>query len=246
MTRSRRRSWAVSGSASAGRAATSRMTSPARKVPGKRQEPDPRPMTPPWGTAGSPGPPTPCRCWPVSGGGRVLGPKTAKLALPLQAAGATVSLYCPARSAAPPVVQALRERGLRVVASDDGCAGNDEDLAREFLRTRPDILLDDGATLIRLAHREFPDLVAAMLGAAEETTSGVRPLRVMQEAGELRLPVIAVNDARTKYLFDNVHGTGQSCVMALLDITNLQLAGRVTVVVGFGPVGQGVARYAAA
>lgn len=180
------------------------------------------------------------------GVGLVLEPKTANLALALQAAGATVSLYCPARSAAPPVVHALRERGLRVFATDDVLAGNDEELAREFLRGRPDILLDDGATLIRLAHREFPDLVAAMLGAAEETTSGVRPLRVMQEAGELHLPVIAVNDARTKYLFDNVHGTGQSCVMALLDITNLQLAGRVTVVVGFGPVGQGVARYAAA
>jgi adenosylhomocysteinase len=133
-----------------------------------------------------------------------------------------------------------------VFATDKDFAGHDEELAREFLRTGPDILLDDGASLIRLAHREFPDLVATMLGAAEETTSGVRPLRVMHESGELHLPVIAVNDARTKYLFDNVYGTGQSCVMALLDITNLQLAGRVAVVVGFGPVGQGVARYAAA
>lgn len=180
------------------------------------------------------------------GVGLVLEPKTANLALALQAAGATVSLYCPARSAAGPVVRALRERGMRVFAPEEGPAGNDEELAREFLGTGPDILLDDGAGLIRLAHREFPGLVASMLGAAEETTSGVRPLRVMQEAGELHLPVIAVNDARTKYLFDNVYGTGQSCVMALLDITNLQLAGRATVVVGFGPVGQGVARHAAA
>lgn len=178
--------------------------------------------------------------------GLVLEPKTANLALALRAAGARVSLYCPARSAAAPVVRALRESGLRVFTADETCAGSDEDLARELLRSRPDILLDDGARLVRLAHREFPELVATMLGAAEETTSGVRPLRVMQEAGELRLPVIAVNDARTKYLFDNVYGTGQSCVLALLDITNLQLAGRATVVVGFGPVGQGVARHAAA
>jgi adenosylhomocysteinase len=178
--------------------------------------------------------------------GLVLEPKTANLALALQAAGATVSLYCPTRSAAGPVVHALRESGMRVFAAQDGKAAHDEELAREFLRNRPDILLDDGASLIRLAHREFPDLVTAMLGAAEETTSGVRPLRVMQEAGELHLPVIAVNDARTKYLFDNVYGTGQSCVMAMLDITNLQMPGRTTVVVGFGPVGQGVAKYAGA
>jgi adenosylhomocysteinase len=85
-----------------------------------------------------------------------------------------------------------------------------------------------------------------MLGAAEETTSGVQALRVMHEQGALKISVIAVNGSRTKYLFDNVYGTGQSCVMALLDITNLQLAGRVVIVVGYGSVGQGVARHAAA
>ena len=178
--------------------------------------------------------------------GLVLEPKTANLALALQAAGARVSLYCSGRSTDGPVAAALAGAGLPVFADAGATASRDEELARAFLQTRPDILLDDGAALIRLAHREFPGLVSSLLGAAEETTSGVRPLRVMQEAGQLRLPVIAVNDARTKYLFDNVYGTGQSCVMALLDITNLQLAGRVVVVVGFGPVGQGVARYAAA
>jgi len=178
--------------------------------------------------------------------GLVLEPKTANLALALRAAGAGVSLYCPGRSTDGPVASALAAAGLQVFADADADGSNDQELARAFLRSHPDILLDDGASLIRMAHREFPDLLANMLGAAEETTSGVRPLRVMQEAGELRLPVIAVNDAKTKYLFDNVYGTGQSCVMALLDITNLQLAGRVVVVVGFGPVGQGVARHAAA
>ncbi len=180
------------------------------------------------------------------GVGLVLEPKTANLALALQAAGARVSVYCPGRSTTGSVAHALRDAGLQVFADETASHARDEELARAFLRTRPDILIDDGATLIRLAHREFPDLVSAMLGAAEETTSGVRPLRLMHETGELRLPVIAVNDARTKYLFDNVYGTGQSCVMALVDITNLQLAGRAAVVVGFGPVGQGVARHAAA
>jgi len=122
----------------------------------------------------------------------------------------------------------------------------DAELARGFFQTRPDILLDDGAELIRLAHREHPDLVEDMLGAAEETTSGVQALRVMHEQGVLKIPVIAVSDSRIKHLFDNVYGTGQSCVMALLDITNLQLAGRLVMVVGYGWVGQGVARHAAA
>jgi adenosylhomocysteinase len=178
--------------------------------------------------------------------GLVLEPKTANLALALQTAGAQVSVYCPARSTTAAVALALRDAGLQVFAGDAASDAGDEELARAFLRTRPDILIDDGASLIRLAHREFPDLISTMLGAAEETTSGVRPLRVMHEAGELRLPVIAVNDARTKYLFDNFYGSGQACVMALVDITNLQLAGRVITVIGFGPVGQGVARYAAA
>lgn len=180
------------------------------------------------------------------GVGLVLEPKTANLALALQAAGARVSVYCPARSTTGVVALALRQAGLQVFADENASGAEDDELARAFLRTRPDILIDDGATLIRMAHREFPDLVSAMLGAAEETTSGVRPLRAMHDARQLRLPVIAVNDARTKYLFDNVYGTGQSCVMGLLDITNLQLAGRVVVVIGFGPVGQGVARHAAA
>jgi adenosylhomocysteinase len=176
----------------------------------------------------------------------VLEPKTANLALALQAAGAKVSVHCPGRSTTGSVARALQDAGLQVFAKEGASGSEDAELARAFLATRPDILLDDGASLIRMAHREFPDLVSCMLGAAEETTSGVRPLRRMLEAGELRLPVIAVNDARTKYLFDNVYGTGQSCVMALLDITNLQLAGRVVVVAGFGWVGQGVARHAAA
>ena len=85
-----------------------------------------------------------------------------------------------------------------------------------------------------------------MIGATEETTSGVRPLRVMEDEGELKLPVIAVNDSPLKYLFDNVYGTGQSCVMALLDLTNLQIAGRQVLVIGYGWVGKGVAQHATA
>lgn len=176
----------------------------------------------------------------------VLEPKTANLALALRDAGAEVVVYCNASSTDQQVVEALRELGLPVFADSAADDAQDLDLARAFLETGLDILVDDGASVTRLAHREYPELVAKMIGATEETTSGVRPLRVMADEGELKLPVIAVNDAAAKYLFDNLYGTGQSCVMAFLDITNLQVAGRVVVVVGYGWVGMGVARHAAA
>lgn len=180
------------------------------------------------------------------GVGLVLEPKTANLAIALKQAGAEVSVHCSGRSTTQSVVRALEAEGMQVFAEEDADDDRDLELARQYLRTRPDIIIDDGGEIIRLAHREFPELIATMLGAAEETTSGVRPLRAMHEAGALHIPVIAVNDAKTKYLFDNVYGTGQSCVMAMLDITNLQLAGRHVVVVGYGWVGRGVAKHAAA
>lgn len=176
----------------------------------------------------------------------VLEPKTANLAHALREAGAEVSVFCAGRSTDQETADALAADGFAVFAEHDATDARDTELARAFLSPGLDILLDDGAWVTRLAHREFPDMVARMLGASEETTSGVRPLRAMHADGALRIPVVAVNDARTKYLFDNVYGTGQSCVMTLLDVTNLQLAGRVVVVVGYGWVGSGVARHAAA
>lgn len=180
------------------------------------------------------------------GASLVLEPKTANLVLALRDAGATVSVCCSGHSTDQETADALTAAGFDVFAERGASRERDLELARAFLRTRPRILIDDGASLIRLAHREFPDVVSGLLGCAEETTSGVRPLRAMHEAGALRVPVIAVNDARTKYLFDNVYGTAQSCVMTMLDLTNLQIAGRNVVVVGYGWVGRGVAQFAAA
>lgn len=176
----------------------------------------------------------------------VLEPKTANLLLALRASGAEVIVHGSASSTNEAVARALEERGLAVFAERGATRQRRAELAHAFLATGPDVLVDDGAAMIRLAHRDVPSLVETMLGATEETTSGVRPLRAMHAEGALRIPVIAVNDARTKYLFDNVYGTGQSCVMALLDLTNLQLAGRIVVVVGYGWVGKGVAHHAAA
>ncbi|MDP9848577.1 adenosylhomocysteinase [Streptosporangium lutulentum] len=174
----------------------------------------------------------------------MLEPKTANLALALRDAGADVIVTCPASEVADDVAAALVHEGVSVLARSDASPADDRDLALRMLRERPDVLVDDGSRVVRLAHAE--NLLDGLAGAAEETTSGLRPLRVMAERGELRIPVLAVNDARSKYLFDNVHGTGQSCVMAALDLTGLRLAGEVCVVAGYGYVGQGVARYARA
>lgn len=176
----------------------------------------------------------------------VLEPKTANLVLGLRNAGADVSVWSPADCVQADTVHALRAEGVKVFADASATEAEDLQLAREFLEPGLDILVDDGAAIIRLAHREFPAVIANMIGAAEQTTSGVRPLRTMADAGELRIPVINVNDSRLKYLFDNVYGTGQSCVMALLDVTNLQVAGRSVLVIGYGWVGRGVASHAAA
>lgn len=173
----------------------------------------------------------------------VLEPKTANLALALRNAGADVSVFgASADGAKADVVAALQAEGIKVFAATGG-AERDLALARAMLQTAPQILLDDGGFVIRLAHSEFPDLVGKMIGAAEETTSGVRPLREMHKSGQLRLPVLSVNDCRLKHVFDNVYGTGQSCVMALLDTTNLQIAGRRVLIVGYGWVGRGVAQH---
>lgn len=176
----------------------------------------------------------------------VLEPKTANLALALRDAGANLRVHCWSSSTDDEVADALRAQGIAVFARRDADAAENLALAREFLDYDLDIIADDGADIIRLAHKEFPDLVKRLIGASEETTSGVRPLQMMHNDGALRLPVIAVNDAAAKYLFDNIYGTGQSCVMAFLDISNLQLAGRHVGVVGYGWVGMGVARHAAA
>ncbi|AMM20103.1 hypothetical protein AX769_07910 [Frondihabitans sp. PAMC 28766] len=180
----------------------------------------------------------------------VLEPKTAVLALLLRDAGAVVDVYAHADETDDAVAEALRREGVDVFASSTATLDEQRDLALQVLDLRPDLLLDDGSHVIRLAHELRPDLPPTMIGAAEETTSGVRPLRVMADRGELRLPVIDVNGASAKTFFDNRYGTGQSCVFAVLDVLETApkrvrkrgSAGRTAVVAGFGHVGEGVGR----
>ncbi|PZE87425.1 adenosylhomocysteinase [Curtobacterium sp. MCLR17_039] len=177
-----------------------------------------------------------------------LEPKTAVLSLLLRDAGAEVVVYAHADETDDAVADALRSAGLTVFASSTVTLPEQKQLALAMLDTAPHILLDDGSHVIRLAHQERPDLLPTMLGAAEETTSGLRPLRVLAARGELGIPVIAVNDARTKTFFDNRYGTGQSTVFAALDLvdglasgTHRVMPGGAAVVAGFGHVGEGVA-----
>jgi adenosylhomocysteinase len=177
-----------------------------------------------------------------------LEPKTAVLSLLLRDAGAEVVVYAHADETDDAVAASLRAAGLTVHASSTASLPEQKALALAMLDTRPHILLDDGSHVIRLAHQERQDLLPTMLGAAEETTSGLRPLRVMASRGELGIPVVAVNDARTKTFFDNRYGTGQSTVFAVLDLvdqlasgTHRVMPGGAAVVAGFGHVGEGVA-----
>lgn len=194
----------------------------------------------------------------------VLEPKTAAFTLALADAGCEVAVFSAVSETDPEVAAALAATGrVAVFAPTTALAAVDEDSARTVrecdarhaaavLAWRPELLIDDGSHLIRLAHTEQPEALVTLRAAAEETTSGVRPLHEMAADGELQIPVIAVNDARTKTGFDNLIGTGQSCVFALADVWDAAdphyagLSGTRWAVLGYGPVGQGVARFAAA
>ena len=112
------------------------------------------------------------------------------------------------------------------------------------LDTRPNVTMDDGADLVSLLHKERQDQLGEVIGGTEETTTGVIRMRAMAADGALRYPIVSVNDANTKHLFDNRFGTGQSTIDAIMRSTNLLLAGRTVVVCGYGMCGRGVASRA--
>ncbi|MGB2867207.1 MAG: adenosylhomocysteinase [Bacteroidota bacterium] len=114
----------------------------------------------------------------------------------------------------------------------------------ETLKAKPNLTLDDGADLIFTVHNKHQELIPNVIGGTEETTTGVHRLRAMANDGALRYPVIAVNDAETKWDFDNVYGTGQSTLDGILRATSVLLAGKNVVVAGFGHCGRGVATRA--
>ena len=115
---------------------------------------------------------------------------------------------------------------------------------REVLAMKPVITMDDGADLVTLLHTEYEKQAKNIWGSSEETTTGVIRLKSLAKSGKLKFPVIAVNDSKVKYLFDNRYGTGQSTIDGILRATNILLAGKVFVIIGFGWVGRGIAARA--
>lgn len=109
---------------------------------------------------------------------------------------------------------------------------------------KPTLTMDDGADLVSTIHKKYPELLAGMLGGTEETTTGVIRLRAMHKEGALKMPIVAVNDAKTKNMFDNRYGTGQSTLDGIIRATDILLAGKTVVVAGYGWCGKGLAARA--
>jgi adenosylhomocysteinase len=175
-----------------------------------------------------------------------LEPKTANLAIAPKEAGADVSVFCHAASTIDSVAAGLHSLGINVYARSDADSNLNGILMNRFADNRIEFLVDDNAIGTRYIHAKRKDVLPFLKGIAEETTSGLRPIRVMEKEGALKAPCMAVNDARAKQLFDNVYGTGQSVVMTMVDVTNTQLQGKRVVVVGYGFVGKGIALTARA
>ncbi len=171
--------------------------------------------------------------------------KTGVLALALRDAGAQVRLAsCNPLSTDDSVVAALRDEGLEVHAKKWETEKEYDEALHKVLDLRPQVVIDDGGDLIFRLHTARRDLLANVIGANEETTTGITRIRAMERAGKLEFPVIDVNDAQMKHLFDNRYGTGQSALDGIMSATNLLLAGKRFVVAGYGWCGRGVAARA--
>jgi adenosylhomocysteinase len=158
------------------------------------------------------------------------------------AAGANVAL-CGSNplSTQDNVAAALASEGVKVYAWRVQTTEEYYWCVQKVLDHKPSITLDDGADLVGTLHSKRPELLQAVKGGTEETTTGVLRLRAMEKDGALKYPIIAVNDAYTKYLFDNRYGTGQSTLDGILRATNVLFAGKNFVVCGYGWCGRGIA-----
>src|SRR5438105_5880875 len=171
--------------------------------------------------------------------------KTACLALALRDAGASVAAAgSNPLSTQDAVCAALVERGVEVFARHgvpaDECTAD----LLAVAETAPELVIDAGAELTRRIAQHRPDAYEALRGVSEETTTGVARLRALEADGRLPFPAIAANDARCKHLFDNAYGTAETTLTAVLALTNVLAAGREFCVVGYGWVGEGIARAA--
>ncbi len=172
--------------------------------------------------------------------------ETAVLIETLRSAGAQISWSgCNPLSTQDEIAAALAKNGIEIYAWHGQNVKDFYWSIDQTLRMKPNLTLDDGADLIFTVHNKHRELAKNIIGGTEETTTGVHRLRAMANDGKLLYPVIAVNDAETKWDFDNVYGTGQSSIDGILRATSVLLAGKNFVVAGYGHCGKGCAMRAA-
>ena len=173
--------------------------------------------------------------------------ETANLAITLKAGGAHVALCAsnPLSTQDPVAASLVRDHGIPTFAVKGEDSARYYDHIQAVLDTHPQLTMDDGADLVAELHKGRTELIDGVLAGTEETTTGVIRLRALARDQQLRFPIIAVNEANTKHLFDNRYGTGQSTIDGLIRATNVLLAGRTLVVCGYGWCGRGLAARAA-
>lgn len=171
--------------------------------------------------------------------------KTAYLAKVLKAGGAEVIITgSNPLSTQDDIAASLAADGIKVYAWYNATTEEYKEHLIKVLENKPDIVIDDGGDLVNLLHNECSHLAGQVIGGCEETTTGVMRLKAMEKAGLLEFPMMAVNDALCKYLFDNRYGTGESVWTGIMRTTNLIVAGKTVVIAGYGWCGKGIAMKA--
>ncbi len=171
--------------------------------------------------------------------------KTAYLAEVIRSGGAEVAVTgSNPLSTQDDVAAALADTGMKVFAWHNATEQEYKEHLLSVLDTRPGVVIDDGGDLVNLLHTERREQAAEVIGGCEETTTGVRRLEALDRQGLLLFPMLAVNNAQCKFLFDNRYGTGESVWSAIMRTTNLVVAGKTVVVLGYGWCGKGVAMRA--
>lgn len=171
--------------------------------------------------------------------------KTAYMAKVIQESGAEVTITgSNPLSTQDDVAAGLAADGVTVHAWYGATMEEYEAHLHKTMQSKPHLIIDDGGDLVTMLHTHYPELIPDVRGGAEETTTGLIRLRAMAAEGVLKIPMMAVNDAYCKYLFDNRYGTGQSVWDGIMRATNLVVAGKTVVVIGYGWCGKGVAMRA--
>lgn len=163
----------------------------------------------------------------------------------LIAGGAEVAITgCNPLSTQDDVAAALAKEGVKVWAYKGETTEDYYRYLKYVIEFKPDITIDDGCDLVSVIHKDYPELIKSLIGGCEETTTGIIRLKSMLKDNALKYPVVAVNDNKTKHLLDNVYGTAQSTIDGIIRASNVLLAGKNFVVIGYGSCGKGVANSA--